>query len=571
MDYSELANTYARLEEITGKLKMTSIVAELFQKAPADDLPLLATLIRGQPFPSRSQKELEIGESLAKEAISIATGVSVKEIDKKFTETGDLGNTTEHFIKNRKQMTLTQKQLTVKDVKENLEKIAGASGEGSQKRKVKVLAELIALAKPLEARYIIRTVLEELRVGVGEGIVRDAIAEAFNVDPDLVERAYFLRGDYSKIIQIAKNEKNTGLKAVRIELGTPIKVMLAQKAASIEDAFDDCGKPAQFEYKYDGFRTLIHKDGDEIQLFSRRMEEISKQFPEIVKWAKKAITAEKVILDGETVGFKRETGEHIPFQELSRRIKRKYKIQEMVEKIPVTVYLFDLLYLNEESYLNIPFKKRRQKLGEVVEPIPQKFEFATRKVTENLKEANEFYKQALSEGKEGVIVKNLEAIYQPGSRVGYMVKLKPVMEPLDLVIIGAEWGEGKRSQWLDSYLLGTRNSKTGNFLAVGKMATGLTEDEFEKMTNLLKPSITQQTGKKVKVKPKLVVEVGYEEIQKSPKYESGYALRFPRLKRLRTETKQPADVDTVERISKLYRKQPGRQGKNESTTHTYHR
>lgn len=558
MDYSKLAGTYRRLEDISGKIKMTEIVAGIFKNATDNDLPLLATLIRGQPFPTISQRELEIGESFVKEAISIATGASEDEIERKWKETGDLGTTAEYFLKNRKQMTLAQKKLTVRDVKNNFVKIAEQSGAGSQERKVKLLAELITVAKPLEARYIVRTVLETLRVGVGEGIVRDAIAEAFEVDPELVERAYFLRGDYGRVITIAKNRGNPGLENVQIELGKPIKVMLAQKAASIEDAFDDCGKPAQFEYKYDGFRTLIHKDGDTIQLFSRRLEDITKQFPEIVKWSKKAITAEKVILDGETVGYKRETGDHIPFQELSRRIKRKYKIQQMVEEIPVKVCLFDLLYLNEKSFLEKPFKRRREKLGKVVRPISEKFEFAERIVTGDPHEANKFYEKALSEEKEGLIVKNLDAIYQPGSRVGYMVKLKPVMEPLDLVIIGAEWGEGKRSKWLDSYLLGARNPDTGEFRSVGKMATGLTEEQFEQMTNLLEPIITRREGKTVKVKPEIVVEVGYEEIQKSPKYDSGYALRFPRLLRLRKETKSPAEADTIDRISELYKKQPGR-------------
>lgn len=558
MYYSKLAETYQKLEGFTGKLKMTDIVANFFQNAPEDTLPMLATLIRGKPFPTRSQKELEVGESLAKEAISIATGATKKEIEEKWRETGDLGKTAGYFLKHRKQMTLAQKKLTVEDVLDNLDKIAKASGSGSQKRKVKLFAELITVAEPLEAVYIVRTVLEELRVGVGEGIVRDAIAQAFEVNPELVERAYFLRGDYGQVTKIAKEQGDEGLKQVEIELGTPIKVMLAQKATSIEEAFEDCGKPAQFEYKYDGFRMLIHKKDKKIQLFSRRLEDITKQFPEIVEWSKTAMKADRVILDGETLGFRRETSDHIPFQELSRRIKRKYKIQKMVEKIPVKICLFDLLFLNGESYLDKPFRVRREKLEEVVEPIPKKFEFAERLVTDDPERANEFYEQALSEGKEGLIVKNLDAVYQPGSRVGYMVKLKPVMEPLDLVIIGAEWGEGKRAKWLDSYLLAARDPDTGDFLSVGKMATGLTEEQFEKMTNMLEPLRTTQEGKTIEVKPKIVVEVGYEEIQKSPRYESGYALRFPRLLRFRTEVKSLDDVDTLGRVKKLYKQQPGR-------------
>lgn len=558
MDYLKLAKTYQQLEEITGKIKMTEIVADLFKEASKNTLPLLPILIRGEPFPTRSQKELNMGKKMVMSAIETATGVSEEEIEEKWAETGDLGETAAYFIKNRKQQALARKNLTVKIVKENLNQIAAASGTGSQGRKIKLLAELMTSATTLEAKYIVRTMVGELRVGVGEGIVRDAIAKAFDVDPELVERAYFLRGNYENVIQRAKEEGNEGLKKVKIKLGTPFKVMLSKKVSSIEEAFDDCGTPAQFEYKYDGFRTLIHKDEDIIKVFSRRLEDVTTQFPEIVKWSKKAIKAEKVIIDGETVGYKREKGEHIPFQELSRRIKRKYRIQEMVKKIPVQVLLFDLLFLDGKSYLNEPFKKRREKLGTIVEPISDKFEFTERIVTDDPKEVQKFYNKALSEGKEGIMAKNLQAVYQPGSRVGYMVKLKPVMEPLDLVIVGAEWGEGKRAQWLDSYLLAVRDPNTGKFLSVGRMATGLTEEQFEEMTNMLKPLITKKKGKFVEVKPEIVVEVGYEEIQKSPKYESNYALRFPRLIRFRTETKDPEDIDTLTRLAKLYEQQPGR-------------
>ncbi len=240
---------------------------------------------------------------------------------------------------------------------------------------------------------------------------------------------------------------------------------------------------------------------------------------------------------------------------MSRRIKRKYDIGEMIDKIPAQLHLFDIMYLNGGSWLEKPLEERRRKLEEILNPMHGKIELAKKLVTDDVKEADAFYKAALDAGHEGIMIKNPEAEYNPGARVvGYMYKLKPISETLDLVIVGAEWGEGRRANWLGSFLLACRDPDTGEFLTVGKMATGLKDEQLEYLTKLLNQDILEQSGKEIKLKPRLVVEVGYQEVQKSPKYESGFALRFPRLVRIR-EDRLPDEADSLDRVARIYESQ----------------
>ena len=297
----------------------------------------------------------------------------------------------------------------------------------------------------------------------------------------------------------------------------------------------------------------IHKDGSEISVFSRRMENVTKQFPDIVALARKYINCKQCIVEGEAVAIKE--GRPQPFQLLSKRIRRKYDIEKMVREIPVQINLFDLLYLDGVSYIDEPLTERWASLKKIVTQ-DKSFRSADHLETTDIDDAAEFYEAALAASQEGVIVKNMEARYQPGKRVGFWLKVKEILEPLDLVVVGAEWGEGKKAMWLSSVILAAW--KGNKLVATGRMASGFTEDQLEQLTKTLKPLIIKEEGKVVAVKPVVVIEIGYEEIQRSPKYESGYALRFPRLLRLRTEEKKPEDADTVTTIEKLFKMQRGR-------------
>ncbi|MDY6774414.1 MAG: ATP-dependent DNA ligase, partial [Candidatus Nanohaloarchaea archaeon] len=344
-----------------------------------------------------------------------------------------------------------------------------------------------------------------------------------------------------------------GLGGMEMELFRPVKVMLAQKVESMEDGFDTVGDEdceAALEYKYDGFRVQIHKKGEEVKVFSRRLEDVTEQFPDIVKAVKESI------IEGERVAYDPEDNSMVPFQKLSKRIKRKYDIQEMVEKIPVTVYLFDTIQMEGEVMIDEPQRERWKELKETVEEEDWDLELAHHIETSDLEEARKFYQKALNQGQEGIMLKNLDARYKPGSRVGYMVKLKPVMETLDLVIVEADWGEGRRSDWLGSYLLACREEETGDLKTVGKMATGFTDEQLEEMTQRLEPLVVESEGRHVELKPEVVVEVAYEEIQESPKYESGYALRFPRLVQVR-EDMDPEEANELGKVENLYESQQG--------------
>ncbi|MEM5772668.1 MAG: ATP-dependent DNA ligase [Candidatus Aenigmatarchaeota archaeon] len=560
MDYSILTDYYERLENVSAKLKKTEILAELFKKVDSEELPKVVLLVQSIVYPKYTQLELGIATQMMIRAISKATGYKPEEIENKFAKLGDLGLVAEEYIKSRKQATLLKKKLTISSVFENLRKLATITGEGSQERKLSLIVELLASAKPKEARYIVRTILGELRVGVAEGLIRDAIVRAFLAEEDkeeatqAVDYAWNILSDFSEVAKIAKESGIEGLKKAKIQLGKPIQVMLGEKAESIEEVIKEFGKIAA-EYKYDGMHAEIQKKGEEIWIFTRRLEDVTKQFPDLVELCKKGLKAKECIVEGEALAINPKTGLPLPFQVLSQRIQRKYDIEKMVKEIPVQLNLFDIVYLEGKILFKEPFINRRKILEKIVKPIPGKLQLAKQLITDNVKEAEKFYKEALEAKQEGLMLKVLNSPYVFGRHVGTMYKIKPIMETLDLVIVGATWGEGARAKWLTSFELACRDPDSGKFLRCGMMSTGLTEEEYERMTEMLKPLIIEEKGKNVKVRPKIVIEVGYQEIQKSPNYESGFALRFPRFIRDRSVDKSPEEADTLDRVKALFESQ----------------
>jgi DNA ligase-1 len=553
MKYSKIVEMYERLEATTKKLEKADILAKFFRVCDDKTLSIAAMLSTGRVFP-KGQEELGIAKELMKRIIIRATGCTAQELEKKFKQLGDLGLVAEYFAEGKKQRTLKNKELTIEKVYENLRKLPEITGTGSQEKKIGLVTELLANANGKEAKYIVRTVLGDMRIGVAHGLVRDALAKAFNRDAKNVERAFNVVGDFGKVALLAKKGKLD----VDIVLGNPVRVMLAERAPDLKTALGKFKNPA-VEVKYDGFRVAIHKDGDRVKIFSRRLDDVTHQFPEIVQWTKECVKSKTCILDGEALAVDKKTGTPRPFQQLSRRIQRKYNIEKMVKEIPIQVNLFDLIYVDDENYMKRPLRERWNKLKSIVKEKKGKFQLVEHLETKNLEKASEFYHKALEKGEEGVIVKNMDAHYQPGKRVGYWLKVKQILEPLDLVVVGAEWGEGKRARWLASLLLAARDPATGKFLPTGQMASGLTEKQLEDLTKKLKKLVVGEKGKEVKIKPEVVVEVGYEEIQKSPKYPTGYALRFPRLLRIREpEDKGPNDANTVKDIEKLFKQQKGR-------------
>ena len=582
MQYSKLVEVYEALEKTAKRLGKTYIISELLKKTPAEDLPVITLLLEGRLFPSWDSREVGVASRIILKAISAASGIEADKVEKEWKKTGDLGIVSENLIKAKKQSTLHSHELTVKKVFTNLRKLAELEGLGTVERKIQLISELLTSAKPNEAKYIIRTILQVLRVGVGQGSIRDAIVWAFFSDKikllydnkdgnieigdreeynkyaDAVQKAYDVTNDFSPVAEAAKTKGLNGLKNMNLTVGVPIKVMLALKVDTAEKGFERAGKPAELEFKYDGFRIQGHKKNNEIKLFTRRLENVTNQFPEVVGCIKNNISGKEFIIDSEAVGYSNKTNEYLPFQSISQRIKRKYDIDKIAKDFPVELNVFDIVYYDGKSYLNEPFEKRRKLLEKIVRQEKKKIVLAKNLVTSNAEKVEKFYEEAISLGNEGLMFKDLNAPYKPGARVGNMVKFKKERETFDMVITAAEWGEGKRAKWLSSYTVSCIN-EDGEFLEIGKASTGLKEKDeeglsFNKMTKMLRPLVMSEKGKEVKIKPSIVIEVGYEEIQKSPTYSSGFALRFPRVIRLRSD-KSPEDVAALKTVKDSYDKQ----------------
>jgi len=556
MRYSKLVDTYQELDQTQATLEKTDILAELFEDSD-EDMGYVVLLSLGRIYPEWMEPEIGLSSQTMVDVIHQATGRGKDEIEEVWKEKGDLGFAAEEMVRNKTQQKLMSRELTVESVMKRLRKVSemekqGLSQSVNMDKKKKEIADLISNAEPIEARYITRTVLNHLRLGIGEGTVRDALDETFfdGERSEDIQKAYDFTNDFSRVAEACQK----GLEEVNsldIELFRPIKSMLAKKVDTIEEGFETVGEPAAIDYKYDGMRAQIHiKDGG-VKVFTRRLEDVTEQFPDVVNAVEENVESDNCILDTEIVGYDPEDGSTIPFQKLSKRIKRKYDIQKLSSEIPVEVRPFDLIY-EEGSLLERPYSERWSKLGDIIQEKENVLRLVDHKETSDPEEVQEMQQRSLSEGHEGIMMKSTDAKYKPGSRVGYMVKLKPVMETLDLAIIGAKWSEGRRSGWLGRLYLGCYDGENEEYLEVGRMATGLTDEQFQEITEKLKPLITKEEGRKVEVRPEVIVEAEYEEIQESPEYTSGYALRFPRMKQFREDKEE---ADSLEKVKNLYEDQ----------------
>ncbi len=557
MRYKRLAELYESLSATTKRLEKTEILSKFLREINEEDKDILY-LLQGEIYPEYSEKKIGISNQLAIQAISRSTGTEKDKVVKEWKSIGDLGKVAEKLVSHKKQSTLQSHVLTTEKVLENLRKLPELEGKGTVNKKLALITELLTSASPVESLYLIRTLIGDLRIGVQESTIRDAMAKAFFDEDketvDKIQRAIDRTNDLALVFEMTKTKKLDKLKEVHLEVGKPIKVMLAQKAASIKEGFEMVGKPCGIEYKYDGFRLLIHKKGKEVILFTRRLENVTKQFPEVVEYLNKYVKGNSFILDSEAVGYDKKTKEYQSFQHISQRIRRKYDIEKLQEELPVEVNVFDVLYYNGKSQIDEPYEKRAKLVREIVKNQQYKIISSKMIITDDEDKAEKFYKQALKNRQEGVMMKNLQAIYQPGRRVGQMIKVKPEERDLDLVITGAEYGTGKRSGWMSSFILSCKGNKSGEFLEIGKMGTGIKEKEeegmsFKELTEKLKPLITSEKGKSVKIKPKVVISVTYQEIQRSPNYNSGWALRFPRFVSLRPD-KPLSEIASLKDIEK---------------------
>jgi len=550
MEFQEFAARAADVEAEPADLEVVDLVADLFEAA-GGDLAVVARFVQGRVFPAHSETKLDIGPRLCYEALARAAGrnVDVDEIEDRLADAGDVGAVAAGLDLGG-QAGLGAfggggggDDLTVGEVADELAALAAAAGDGSQDEKVRLLFGLFNRCSNEEARYLSRLVLGEMRIGVGEGTVRDAVVAAFDVPAESVERALQVSNDYGLVAETARDDGEAALDAMGLEVGRPVQAMLAQ-AGTVTDALDEWGTAA-VETKFDGARVQVHYDGDEVALYSRNMEDVTGALPELVEFVEAHVDP-PVILDGEAVAVD-EDGDPLPFQAILKRFRRKHDVAAMREEVAVELHAFDCLHADSEDLLGVPFRERYDRLRSVVGDESAVSELL---VTDDADEIADFEAAALDGGHEGIMLKNPDAAYTPGNRGKDWLKRKPDVETLDLVVTGAEWGEGRRASVLGTFLLSARDEASGEFETIGKVATGLTDEELDALTERLEPHVRREDGQDVDIEPAVVLEVGYEEIQASPTYSSGYALRFPRYVSVR-EDKTPETADTIERVERL--------------------
>ena len=538
MDFSRVCET---LEGISSRLEMIDTISRVLPDLNPEELPVFVRFVMGRIFPDWSTRKLGIGPNLLIEAIGYVAGMKKERVIDAINTTGDVGLAVEEILSVKSQTTFFHEDLDLVQVYSELIAIADIEGKKSQREKLLAVRKLLGNAHPLEGRYLARIMMEELRIGVGEGSVRDAITRAFNVQPGLVEHATQALNDIGEVARLAKTGPDA-LKNVHITLFHPVRMMLAQQG-TIADMIREHGEIAA-EFKYDGSRFQFHKEGSRARIYSRRLEDVTGALPDVIGQLL-AATDHDVILDGEVIAVK--DGRPMPFQSVLRRFRRRHGIAEAQEAIEMIPNVFDILYLDGETLIDLPFTERRKKLAGAVGMY-----LAPQLVSSDPEEVRKTYEKALDAGHEGIMIKVPASPYTPGQRGKNWIKIKPEVDTLDLAVIGAEWGEGKRAHVFGSFLLACHDQ--GKLVALSRVATGFSDDQLAEVYDLLKDRVITTSGRSVTFEPFLVFEVGYAELQASPTYEAGYALRFPRLIRIRDD-KGIDDIETLDSIKERYQRQ----------------
>ena len=579
MLYSAVAERYADLEGMSGRKEITTVLADLLKATPVAELPSLVYMTQGKLRPDYEGVELGLAEKLALRALAGASGAAPARVYSSYVKHGDIGAAAEELLTDRSQGTLFSEALTLRRVYETLLRVARQSGSGSVEAKLRELASLLNDASPLEAKYIMRTVTGELRLGVADYTVLDAAATAFLGGKEArprIERAYNVHPDLGFVVAGVASRGIAGVDDVKVEVGVPIRPMLAERLSSAQAIIEKMeGKVVAAEYKLDGERLQIHRSGDDVKLFSRRLEVVTSHYPDAADLVREHVAAKKAILEAEVVAIDEDTGEYLPFQELMHR-RRKHGIQQAMAAYPVALNFFDILLAGASDLTGKPYSFRRKKLEQTVEETSR-----TRPVpalsTSDPVEMEKFMEDAITDGCEGLVVKDPDSPYRAGAREFAWIKLKreyrsELTDTLDLVVIGAFHGRGRRAGTFGTFLLGTYDAKRGVFTSVAKVGTGFSDEDLSKFPRLLEPyeSHVRPPGVESKMvpdvwfRPHLVIEIIAAELTLSPIHtaamgrvrpEAGISLRFPKFTGKVRDDKRPEDSTTVEELVGMYRRQ----------------
>jgi len=580
LDYSSVADAYEKIEDTTKRLEMTDYLVDFLKKTPKTIIDKVVYLTQGKLYPDFAGIEIGIAEKLAIKAVVKATGRKEKEIEEDLKKTGDLGETAQRLLEKRLQATFFTQPLTVERVYLTLDKMAKASGSGSMDQKISLLAGLLTDAKPKEAKYIIRTVTSKLRLGIADMTVLDALAIAYGGGKDsrpLLERAYNVSSDLGRVAKVVVEAGTEGLRDFKVSLGEPIRPMMAERLSSPEEILEKLGGKCIAEYKYDGERIQIHKDRDQVTLFSRRLEDITDQYPDAVELVTENVVPEKAIIEAECVAVDPDTGEMKPFQELMHR-RRKYGIQEAIKEYPVSLFLFDALYVNGKD-MTLETHLTRRKALEEISKQHERVKVARSILTDAPEELEKFFEEAIENGCEGLVCKSVgdDSVYQAGARGWLWIKYKrdyksEMKDTVDLVVVGAFYGRGKRAGTYGALLLAAYSLKRDVFETVCKCGSGFTDEDLENVPKMMQPHRIDHRHPRVEsnleadiwFEPKVVLEIIGAEITLSPIHTcamnvirkgSGLAIRFPRFTGSYRPDKSAEDATSVKEITEMYRGQ----------------
>ena len=556
MYFKELVSLFDELITYSSRLKKAEIIAGFLTGASEDDIEIVCTFLTGRIFPAWDTRDIGVAGKTLDKVIANISGKSSEEVVESYRDTGNLGITAERLLQKKVAMSLAtfQEPLTVVALYHYFEELAVTWGKGSAQKKQRMLSSLLSRAAPREAYYIVSLATRNLLIGSKHGVTEEAIAKGFSVPADAVRRAFMVTDDIGLVARIAKTKGLSGLQALNIEPMRPVRPMLALNVADATEALEVMGGRAAFETKYDGARVQVHKAGAEIRLYSSKTEDLTEALPDIRAAVNESVHADSLILDCEAIAVDKGTGKVIPFQNVLNRIRRKYRVRELSDQIPMQLRPFDILYLDGESLIDRPFVERRELLDKTVVPLNERCKPSEFKILADPEAVAAFFTQSIDAGHEGLMAKDLNADYSPGIRGRKMVKLKETLESLDLVIIAAEYGHGRKAGWITSYELAARDQDNEQWAPVGRVSSGASDEQLKELTEQIKPLIVGEHGRMVDLEPQIVLEVKFNEIQKSQNYSSGYALRFPRIVRIRDD-KGPDDAETLERIDALYRLQ----------------
>jgi DNA ligase-1 len=577
LKYSVIADAYEKIEATSKRLEMTDLLVDLLKNTPKELIGKVAYLTQGRIHPDFSGIQIGVAEKLAIKALARASGRREVDVEEDLKHTGDIGETAQKFTVSKRQVTFSQEPLTVQKVYETLDKMAGTSGSGAVDLKLSLLAGLLAAATPKEAKYIVRTVTGNLRLGIADMTVLDALAIAYGGGKEareLVERAYNICSDLGRVAETVARRGIEGIKGFRVSIDEPIRPMLAERLSSSEEILEKLGGRCVAEYKYDGERLQAHKQGEHVTLYSRRLENISSQYPDAIELFKKHVRAREAILECECVAVDPDTGEMRPFQELMHR-RRKYGIEKAIADYPVSLFMFEALYVDGKDLTLEPYPVRRKMLEKVVEKS-DRTRIADHIVTKDVGELEKFFQEAIENGCEGLVCKSIaiDSVYQAGARGWLWIKYKrdyksEMTDTVDLVVVGAFHGRGKRAGAYGALLLAAYNSGNDTFETVTKCGTGFTDEDLGKLPKMLQKHVVQRKHPRVNsmleadvwFEPSVVIEVLGAEITLSPIHTcamdavrkgSGLAIRFPRFTGEYRDDKAAEDATASAEMLEMY-------------------